>query len=147
MEYMAFGGDAVEPLMLLEALPAVAGRPIFIEVDRHDWKISRELCSRRVGPAQQMAPAPPAVAASEAFDTPVQCCFDRVMSKSTPWLNSVHRRAGPRRPAATAPPRRRQRVGLIAGRSVDRRLWVGAPRARTRETCVPLRFTPSFVLR
>ena len=26
--------------------------------------------------------------------------------------------------------RRRQRVGLIAGRSADQRCWVGAPRAR-----------------
>jgi hypothetical protein len=30
------------------------------------------------------------------------------------------------------PPRRRQRVGLIAGRSADRRRWLGAPLARTR---------------
>jgi hypothetical protein len=31
---------------------------------------------------------------------------------------------------ATAASRRRQRVGLIAGRSADQRCWVGAPRAR-----------------
>ncbi len=32
--------------------------------------------------------------------------------------------------SATVASRRRQRVGLIAGRSADQRCWVGAPRAR-----------------
>ena len=38
---------------------------------------------------------------------------------------------------ATAASRRRQRVGRIAGRSADRRLWVGATlaRARIRREC------------
>ena len=34
--------------------------------------------------------------------------------------------------SATAASRRRQRVGRIAGRSADRRLWVGATLARAR---------------
>ena len=40
-------------------------------------------------------------------------------------------------PLATAASRRRQRVGRIAGRSADRRRWVGAPlvRARVRREC------------
>lgn len=62
------GGDAVEPLTLLEASLVMAGRPIWIELDRHDWKASTKQCSRLVGPAQQMAPTPPAVGASEALD-------------------------------------------------------------------------------
>ena len=33
------------------------------------------------------------------------------------------------RPAAAAPPRRLEQVGPIAGRSADRRRWVGAPLA------------------
>ena len=71
----------------------------------------------------------------------------------TPWLNRAAREKSSARPAATivrpqgeyrlneiaeTPPSRRQRVGLIAGRSADhlnvgrcadRRRWLGAPLA------------------
>jgi len=43
-----------------------------IELHPHDWKTSMEQRTRRVGPAQAITPAPPAVGASEAFDRHLQ---------------------------------------------------------------------------
>ena len=46
--------------------------------------------------------------------------------------SSFHEKEFREKETATAASRRRQRVGRIAGRSADRRRWVGAPLARAR---------------
>jgi hypothetical protein len=102
------------------------------------------------------------ISASKVYAASVQCCFDRVVSEVDPVADSVQRRAGRRRPhqrsfapnarapacapnqtkktklkrngdVGQPPPRRRQRVALIAGRSADRARRVGARLTHARE--------------